>query len=378
MNQFDVIVLGVGAMGSATCYHLARRGTRVLGLEQFDVPNDRGSSHGQTRAIRMAYFEHPDYVPLLRRAYDLWDELAEESGQDLLHRTGMLICGPAKGSEILKGVRRAAREHKIKTENLSASEIQKRWPQFCVAEPDVGIFEPNAGYLKVEEAVKQHARLAVQAGAIIKTHEKILAWSADGNGVVITTVSGKYLAKKLVVTAGAWSKHILSDLGLPLKVHRNVLLWYQASPAHQEGAGLPCYAYEKPFGFCYGFPALDKRGIKVAEHAPGEVLADPENVDRSLKPGDVTKLQQFVAEFFPQIQPSNPATHATCLYTMSPDGHFIIDHHPCHDNVVFAAGFSGHGFKFTTVMGEVLADLALRGKTKYPVDFLGFERLKMV
>lgn len=373
----DIIVLGVGGMGSAACYHLAKRGLNVIGIEKFKLAHDLGSSHGDTRAIRKAYFEHPDYVPLLNRAYELWDELGVENGKPLLHRTGMVIYGPEAGGKILPGIEDSAQKFLLPIQKFSHGEAKLRFPHFTLPDGFRAVFEPEAGYLEVENSVKAHANIAKKCGAKLKFGEEVLEWHADENGVTVKTGKHVYQADKLVITAGAWASRVLSDIKVPVQAHRNVLLWYAYEKRLVPKSVMPCFCFDLPFGIFYGFPPLDKFGLKIANHAPGAPVENPDTVDRSLHDADTIDVRRCLSDVMPWSTHS-VTKHAVCLYEMSPDGHFIVDKHPRHDNVVFAAGFSGHGYKFATVMGEILADLALSGETSHPIGFLKAGRFASV
>jgi sarcosine oxidase len=370
---FDVIVLGVGGVGSAALDQLARRGLRVLGLDRFPPGHDRGSSHGRTRLIRQAYFEHPDYVPLLRRAYELWADLSARSGKTLYHQVGVLQAGRPNGT-VVPGVLASARQHGLDVEELSEGEITARFPGLRVPPPLVAVFERRAGYLDVEDCVREAARQAVDHGATLQIGESVRGWKVEGSGVAVETDRGTYRANSLIVSAGAWAGTLLADLGIRFQVVRKSLYWYAAperlySPAH----GFPGFLYETDRGSFYGFPRIDDEGLKSAEHSGGIPVSDPLRVDRNPDPGETIRVEQFLAEYLPEVTPE-PLRFGTCLYTLSPDGHFVVDRHPEHPQVVFAAGLSGHGFKFTTVLGEVLADLAAHGSTRLPIGFLSCQR----
>lgn len=370
---FDVIVLGAGGVGTATLDQLSRRGLRVLGLDRFPPGHDRGSSHGRTRLIRQAYFEHPDYVPLLKRAYDLWADLSARAGKTLYHQVGVLQAGLPDGT-VVPGVLASARQHGLDVEELSESEIAARFPGLRVPPPLVAVFERRAGYLDVEDCVREAARQAVEQGAILQSGESVHTWKADGGGVLVETDRGAYRAASLIVTAGAWAGTLLADLGIRFQVVRKSLYWYAAperlySPEH----GFPGFLYETVAGSFYGFPRLDADGLKAAEHTGGLSVSDSLLVDRHPDPAETIRVERFLTEYLPQVT-REPLRFGTCLYTLSPDGHFVVDRHPEYPQVAFAAGLSGHGFKFVTVLGEALADLAQHGQTKLPIGFLTCRR----
>jgi sarcosine oxidase len=372
MAVYDAIVLGAGGVGSAALYHLASRGIKVLGLDRFTPPHNRGSTHGQTRIIRQAYFEHPDYTPLLLESYRLWDELAQQTERELYRQVGVLQVGSPDGV-VVPGVLRSADEHELDVEQLSADEIQRRWPPFRVPEGLVGVLETRAGYLHVEACVESHLELAHRAGAELRSPVEVLSWQ-PGPPVVVHTTAGEFTADRLIVAAGSWSAPLLGDLNLGLEVRRKSLFWYETDtsqePAHRD---VPCFLFELPAGTFYGFPQLDERGVKIAEHSGGQRVDDPLKVDREINRNDVEQIKTFLGQCLPAVS-RRQTDHAVCLYTMSPDEHFIVDRHPEHPHVVFAAGLSGHGFKFTPVLGQALAELALNGATELPIGFLALHR----
>jgi sarcosine oxidase len=372
-GAYDVIILGIGGMGAATAFELARRGRRVLGLEQFDLGHDRGSSHGQTRIIRKAYYEHPNYVPLLRRAYQHWYDLEQRQGRHLFTECGCLSIGRLDG-ELVNGVRRSAAEHGLAVENLSADELRRRYPALRFGDEYAGVLERDAGFLYVEHCVVAHVEEAIRLGAELRPNEPVRSWEAMAGGVTVRTEGGTYTAERLIVTAGSWAGRMLADLGLPLTVRRKVLLWYATSDDRLFRRDVfPIYLAELPEGFYYGFPVIDGIGHKVARHDGGAVVPDPSQVDRTVTPADEEDCRQFLARHLPAA--AGPLRHSrVCLYTLTPDHHFIIDRHPRHANVVIAAGFSGHGFKFTPAVGEILADLAEHGRTDLPIDMFRLGR----
>lgn len=374
MHTYDVIILGTGGVGSAAAYHLAKRGARVLGIDRFAGGHDRGSSHGETRVIRQAYFEHPDYVPLLLRAYDLWRTLESECGADLLHQVGLLQVGRPEGA-VVRGVLEAARLHGLAVDSLSATETERRFPGFRVPEGSVGVFEPAAGYLKVEHCVLSHLALAKNCGAEFQFGSAAESWQNDGAGVAVRTEAGEsFRAAKLVVTAGPWAPQMLAGLGVSMQVRRKHVYWFPTSePTYHQDHGCPTYLYELPHGVFYGFPQIDELGVKAAEHSGGAAVDNPLTDERELDPADFARVDAFLTAHLPGV--GRPmARRSACYYTMSPDEHFLVDRHPQHENVYFAAGLSGHGFKFTSVLGEALADLATTGKTALPIEFLGLRR----
>ncbi|MCB0404858.1 MAG: N-methyl-L-tryptophan oxidase [Bdellovibrionales bacterium] len=379
MNSYDVIVLGVGGMGSAACYALSKKGARVLGLEQFRIGHDRGSSHGQTRMIRRAYFEHPDYVPLLNRAYNLWDEIENSCEKTLFHRVGLIIYG-ASDSAVLAGVQRSASEHHIPIETLDPKEAAVFHSGLRPPAGFGAIFEPGAGFLLVEDSIEQMTALAVRSGAKILEETPILHWKPVGSGVEVRTASQTFHAKKLVIAAGAWAKGVLSELSLPLVAHRNLLHWFAAPDVYEYRKETPCFAFDTRHGFLYGFPKVDPLGIKIANHLPGPIISDPHQFSASVakeegtSPAELTPIKRCLSQSMPLVE-MKITQQAACMYTMSPDENFILGTHPQYPQVSFVAGLSGHGFKFAPVIGEALCDLALQGRSDLPIAFLSYSRL---
>ena len=382
---YDAIILGAGGVGSVAMWQLAQRGLRVLGIDRFDPPHGEGSSHGQTRIIRQAYFEHADYVPLLLESYRLWEELEARTGQQLKIETGLLEVGPRDGV-VVPGVLSAARQHGLVVEELTAAAIESRWPAFRVpnqgSPPElVGVFEPRAGYLKVEDCVAACLAEAKRHGAELLPNVEVRDWQS-GDDILVRTTAGDFRANRLVITAGAWSGPLLHNLGVSLEVRRKPLMWYQPRDAStatdsltSSANGFPCFLFELPSGIFYGFPAVDERGLKAAEHSGGEPIDDPLAVDRRLHAADHDRVDHFLQAHIPAVR-TPCREHAVCLYTMSPDEHFIVDRHPADPRIVFAAGLSGHGFKFTPVLGQALAELATEGVTRQPTAFLSLGRFR--
>jgi sarcosine oxidase len=372
-NHFDVIVIGVGGMGSAACFELARRGLHVLGLEQFPLVHDLGSSHGHTRIIRTAYYEHPNYVPLLHRAFARWYELERLRGVHLLTECGCLSLGRPE-SEVVAGVRQAAALHQLPIELLVGNALPRRYPQFRFSDDYVGVLEQQAGFLYVEQCVRTHIDAARFYGAVIHQEEPVVNWTASAESVTVTTTKDTYHAARLVLTAGPWAGQLLDRHGAALRVMRQTLLWFATEDDRQfQRDRFPIYIAEVPEGHFYGLPAIDSAGHKVARHYGAPELLSPEEIDRRTYPDDEAPVRAFLNEHLPMV--NGPLRRAqTCIYTLSPDRHFIIDVHPDHKNVALAAGFSGHGFKFASVVGEILADLAEKGHTEHPIDMFRFDR----
>ncbi|MDP9379196.1 MAG: N-methyl-L-tryptophan oxidase [Chloroflexota bacterium] len=374
---YDVIVVGLGGMGSAAAYHLARRGVKVLGLEAHGPGHTLGSSHGESRIIRMAYMEHPDYVPLLRRAYELWEELQAEDGAELLRLTGGLFIGPPDG-HVVAGSLQSAQQHGLPHELLDADEIARRYPTLQPAPGDAALYEARAGILFPERCVEAHLRGAANAGADLRFHEPVSRWTAARDGIEVVTGRGQYGAQRVVFAPGSWLGKLLVDLRLPLRPERIPVFWLHP----RERAELflperfPIYIWQVgDMHSFYGFPHLERPGVKVGRHHSGEDC-DPDNVDRELRPEDQEEIRRFIRSRIPALD-GPIAQGQVCLYTNTPDEHFLVDRHPELPSVVYAGGFSGHGFKFASVMGEVLADLATEGRATPAADFLRAGRLTL-
>ena len=369
--SYDVVVLGLGGMGSAAAAHLAARGQRVLGLERFGPAHDRGSSHGGSRIIRQSYFEDPAYVPLLLRAYELWHALARDSGADVLRSTGGLYFGTAD-SGVVAGSLRSAREWDLPHEVLDAGAIRRRFPTLAPRDDEVGLYEEAAGFVRPEATVSAHLALAARSGAELRFGEPVESWTATpGGGVRVTTAAGSHEAGRLVVCPGAWAPSVLADLGVPLVVERQVQYWFQPDG----GVGPyapdrhPIYIHEAADGMqVYGFPAIDgpDGGAKVAFFRRGSIVADPAGLDRAVSPDDVAVMAGYLRTLLPTL-PGRFLRADPCMYTTTADEHFVIARHPLHEQVAVACGFSGHGFKFVPVVGEILADLAIDGSTRHPI-----------
>lgn len=368
--NYDVIVIGTGGVGSAALWQLAKRGLRVLGLEQFPQAHANGSSHGQSRIIRQAYFEHANYVPLLRLAYDLWDEVQLDSGRKLFHPVGLLEVGPSDGV-LIPGIRQSVEQHGIPVQWLTDSEARAEFPMMI---PDgmVCAFEPTAGYLLVEQCVQTHLDLAIRDGASWQ-QDRVVDWTSDANGVEVITEQARYLADRLVICGGAWSATLLADLNIQLQVLPKHQYWFAPKADSKSAASMPTYFYELDNRYFYGFPAIDDRGLKVAQHSGGTPTANPVSLQNLTDEQDERLVYDFATRYCP-LNSGKLLSQQACMYTMSPDEHFIVDVHPLYERVCFATGMSGHGFKFTPALGQALADLATNQIVQPNIDFLGLKR----
>jgi sarcosine oxidase len=365
MAQFDVVVVGLGAMGSAAVYQLARRGARVLGIERFAPGHDKGSSHGETRIIRLGYFEHPSYVPLLRRAYALWRELESVSGQALLHVTGIAEIGAPDG-QLVAGTLRASRTHTLPHEVLDAGQLMRRFPQFRIPTNYVGVWQPDGGFVAVEPSIAALLAQAKTAGAELRTCVTVTSVAPRGGGVRVTTSQGDVDADTVIVATGPWVGTLIP--GLPVRVTREVIGWFQPSGSAQFQSGrFPVFILESRHGMHYGFPLHGNPGVKIAKHYHRDEAVDPDRFDRSVTAADEALIRPALADHIPAA--NGPLLAAkTCLYTVTPDRDFIIDRAPDAPNVIIASPCSGHGFKFAPVIGEILADLAISGQTRHDIS----------
>ena len=362
----DVIVIGGGAMGSATAYELAKAGKSVRLFEQFTMGHDLGSSHGYSRIIRRAYYEHPDYVPLVDRAYELWRDLEIASGESLLKITGIVELGSPEGP-LLKGSALSCKRYGIPHESLDADAVRARFPQFSIPDWMHGIWQKDAGILAVERCILSYRHEARKHGVKLHEEEEVLSVEAAAASVTVRTRQGVYRAEKAVVCAGAWAGRLLADLKLPLVVTRQAMGFFKPlERAPFEPGAFPLFLLELPGHNFYGFPFFGVDCVKVAHHHGGRIVT-PDNVERAFNQEDELLLREFLQAYIPKA--AGPLDFGkTCLYTSTPDMDFILDFHPRHKNIVIAAGFSGHGFKFSSVVGEIMAELAIEAKTRHPIE----------
>jgi sarcosine oxidase len=375
MALFDVVVCGLGAMGSAAVLHLARRGKHVLGLERYAPGHDRGSSHGLTRLIRLGYFEHPSYVPLLRRSYALWRELEAASGRRLLHITGIAEIG-SPASALVRGTLASDELHALPHEVLDATELRRRFPAFVVPADYIAVMQPDGGFLEVEPAIAAKLALAAAAGAELRCGVNIRAIEPRGTHVRIITDRGRHDARSAVVTTGPWTGSLLPQLTTRLRVTREVTCWFETTDHHLFSTRqLPVFIIESRHGVHYGVPPHAGAGIKVAKHHHRNEEVDPDDYDRTISAADEKLIRLALEDHLPAANGRLLAA-TTCLYTMTPDGDFLIDALPDARNVIVGSPCSGHGFKFAPVIGEILADLATTGVTRHDIARFAFDRFR--
>ncbi len=372
-NAYDAIVVGVGGMGSATCWQLARRGKKVLGLEQFDIPHASGSSHGINRIIRLAYYEDPSYVPLLKRAYELWRELEAASGEHLLHITGSVDASEPDGI-VFTGALESCRLHDLSHEVLTSAELTKRFPGFQLPEDYLVLYQEEGGFLLSERCIVQHAEEAMKLGAEIHGREEVLDWVATENGISVRTTRGTYQTERLIFTAGAWMGRLIGVLAPLLQPERQVLAWlHPLEPALFAPETFPVFNLTVPEGRYYGFPVYGNPGFKIGRYHHLDELIDPSVPLRAPDLADEEILRAFVGRYTPAA--NGPALALrSCIFTNSPDEHFIIDTLPDDERVIVASPCSGHGYKFCSVIGEILADLAIDGSTRHDISLFSLDR----
>jgi sarcosine oxidase len=373
MAAFDVIIAGLGAMGSSTAYQLSARGKRVLGLEQYTAAHDRGSTHGKSRITCLSLYEHPAYIALLRRANELWKQIERDSGRRLFTSTGFLTVG-RPGSSFVKMAIRSSREFDLPHRILDATEIKRRFPPFAPDADAIGVYDETGAVLYPEDAIRAYLDHAARLGAELHFEEPVLRWevSPGGNGARVITARGGYEAARLIITPGPWALHSFTKLELPLAVERYVMYWFEAESRIEQFLPdrFPTYVCvpENELERFYGFPALDgpNGGVKVA-FSRGGIPCSPDTIERHVDEDEIELMRGRLAQWIPPLA-GTCITAKTCMYTNTPDFNFIVGIHPLHPQTIIAAGFSGHGFKFASVMGEILADLATEGSTRHPID----------
>ena len=373
--HYDVIVVGVGGMGSAACWQLARRGQRVLGLERFDIPHAMGSSHGVSRIIRLPYYEDPAYVPLLHRAYELWNEAERATGETLLVTTGSIDAGP-EDDPLFQGALASAKLHGLRHDVLSGAEVNARFLGYRLPDASRAVFQPQGGLIASERAIVAHVRAAQAAGATIQAQEKVLDWQVlPSGGIAVRSDKGSYEADRLVLAAGPWMSELAAPLAGRALPERQVLAWLQPlRPELFTPEAFPVFNLQVDEGRYYGFPVYEVPGFKFGRyHHLGEVSA-ADDVRREVDAADERLLRQFGERYFPDGSGATMGLRS-CMFTNTPDEHFVLDHHPEHKQVVLISPCSGHGYKFCSVIGEIAADLATGdGTTRHEIGFLRFDR----
>lgn len=373
MSHYDAIVVGMGSMGSSAAYHLARRGAKVLGLEQFGIPHPFGSYPGINRIIRLTYWEHALYVPLLRRAYELWREIENVSGERLLFITGNIDAGHEDG-RLIKAVLERCKANHLEHERHDSASLRKRFPGYQLSPDMVAVYQPEGGFILSERAVTTYVQAAQALGAEIHGHETVLSWKITGNVAQVTTNRGEYNSARLIFTAGPWTSKVLPAFSKVLAPERQVLIWAQPLvPEHFRLGAFPVFYMEAPEGRFYGCPVYSVPGFKLGKYRHRGERVDPDQMDRNIYPEDEEVLREAIRKYFPEANGPTMALR-TCIFTNTPDEHFIIDRHPSYPQIVLAAGFSGHGFKFSSVIGEILADVALDGGTRHDLSLFRLSR----
>ncbi len=374
-TDFDVIIIGLGAMGSSAALQLSRNNKKVLGIDRFAPPHTFGSSHGQTRIIREAYFEHPLYVPLVQRAYDLWFDMEKETGKELFLKTGGMMIGSPE-SELVKGAKTSADIHNLEYKLLDFAQIKLQFPAFNLSEEMVGIWEPRAGVLFPEKCIETFLELAGNSGAKLNFNETVLNFTADKNEVTVKTDKGIYKTEKLIISSGAWLNKLIPELKLPLYIERQVLFWFDTNNSKNfnlEKFPIFIWEYETDKIF-YGFPDTGD-GLKVAFYHGGDKLFNADVINREICEKEIDSIKEVMMKYFPDAS-NKLLNSAVCMYTNTPDLHFLLDYHPEYKNVIIASPCSGHGFKFSPAIGEILKDMVISGKTSFQLKPFSIERFK--
>ena len=375
MNKFDAIVVGIGGMGSAALFELSKSGKKVLGIEQFGLAHDLGSSHGASRIIRLAYSEHPSYVPLVQRAYKLWQNLEDLSGEKILHVTGSIHIG-FKDSKIFIGSKESCEFHDLRHEILNGKEISKRFPAFKLPQDILSVFQPDGGFLNPEKSIESFVKLASSFGAELHYHEKLLDWNpTTEGGVRIRTNLGEYEADNLIFTTGAWTGKILPSFQNKLIPERQVMGWFDTKKSSMFlPEQFPVWTMLVPEGRFYGFPEFQSPGFKIGLYHHLFENVDPDELDHSLiTEKDEQVLRNCVSEYFPDA--NNQMIHGkVCMFTNTPDEDFIVDRIPEFPQIIIAAGFSGHGFKFCSVIGEIIASLVTESEIDLDIEMFRVSR----
>jgi len=371
---FDVAIIGAGTMGMAAGAFLAQQQVKTVLIDAFDPPHNRGSHHGDTRMIRHAYGEGRQYVSLVKRAQQLWEDLEAQTGHKIFEKTGVIGLGP-KDSTFLQETIAAANKYELPLEVLTSNEVKKRWPGFSVPEHFIGCFEAESGLIYSENAIQAYKEIAIHHGAQLETNTPVQHIETDHKSFVkIITENKVFWAKKVIVTVGAWASKLLPDLALPIQPTRKAFGWFDTPANLYDINHFPSFYIEDKENMCYGFPNIDGTGLKIGKSDGGQAINPNKHTQNfGHYHTDEEELRFFLKNYMPEA--NGLLNHGkTCLYTISRDNHFIIDHHPKHDHIIFACGFSGHGFKFASVMGEVLSELAVNGQSKFDLSIFSLKR----
>ena len=372
---YDVIVVGIGGMGSAACWQIAKRGQRVLGLERFDIPHSMGSSHGISRIIRLPYYEDPAYVPLLHRAYALWAEAERVTGEELLVTTGSIDAGP-EDDPLFQGALASARLHDLPHDVLDSAAVNDRYPGYRLPPGIRAVFQPQGGLIASERAIVAHVRAAQAEGAEIHARERVLGWEVHPSGrITVRTSKASYEAERLVLAAGAWIGELAAPLANRTLPERQVLAWLQPlRPELFTPKAFPVFNLQVEEGRYYGLPVYEIPGFKFGRYHHRAEISTADGLRREVDDTDEAILRQFAERYFPDGSGATMGLR-TCLFTNTSDEHFVLDQHPAHPQVVLASPCSGHGYKFCSVIGEILADLATGdGTTRHDIGFLRLDR----
>ncbi len=375
MTQYDLIVIGCGGIGSATLFSAATAGLKTLCLEQYVPGHIHGGTHGETRAFRKAYYEHPSYIPLLQSAYSSWKKLSANAEQPLFVENGIVEIADSH-HKVLSSATTSAQQYQLPCERLTAGQISQRFPGFRVTESMAGVFQPEAGFLYVDKSMRFFVKEALRHGATINSQEKVMDIVVEPDkSVKVITQKSTYYTESLIITVGAWTTELLSSLSLPIQVVQKKLVWFPVEKSTYEfERASPCFAYHLNEGLFYGFPSIDGQ-IKVARHSGGLLLSHPSASTDDASNEEAVAIEQFAQSYLLNVNGSQ-VLQKSCLYDSTSDNQFIIDLHPQHSQIAFAAGLSGHAYKMSNVLGDVLVDLVTKGSTQFDISFLSLDRFR--
>ena len=374
-KKFDTIIVGLGAMGSSTLYQLAKKNKSVLGIEQSDIPNSIGSSHGINRIIRLAYSEHPSYVPMLRRAYELWYDLEQTCNEKILYKTGSLDISK-EDHWVFSGSLNSCIEHEIPHEVLNGDELSKRFPAYNFPRNYMSLFQKDGGFLLSEKAIENYTKLALANNANVSSNEKVIYWEVNNGEVTVITNKSKYKSNSLVITAGSWINKLIPEL-LNLAVpERQVLGWFKTHNDNNFRNNFPVFSCSVDEGRFYGFPIHKIQGFKIGKYNHLNEIANPDNQNTTLSKTDEHALRSAITRYFPEAN-GKLMEYQTCMFTNTPDENFIIDQHPSFSQVFLAGGFSGHGFKFSSVVGEIISEMVINSQFPKELEFLRLSRFNL-